>query len=194
MTSRSPSLAAMPLGEGSAGTVAQPPLSDGRGCTSSFQEGHVQRHNCSASAECSEQQSNELHPSSSVVLSQPASSVSSSFPVPLGACAEHPRTTMMQNRYGIYLECQCCGQRWRWMRECCHMWLPVGVRIYLQAHPPPAAPFKARHLEKCPYATSISPACSSGSSSSTTACTCRPPPLIQDCIVVGAADSPSEKH
>ena len=48
-------------------------------------------------------------------------------------------------KWGTFLECMTCGQRWRLMNECCHQWLEIGARPFPGAEAPSATPYKLEH-------------------------------------------------
>ena len=67
---------------------------------------------------------------------------------PLGDCL-HSDVTSTHNQHGNFLECRDCGQRWRHMRECCGILLPVGVRSPFNGRCPSSTSFQLEHRKTC---------------------------------------------
>ena len=66
------------------------------------------------------------------------------YPETTAKCV-HNEGRETNSRYGKFLECLLCGQRWRQMEECCGDWIEVGVRPFPGPEAPSATPFKNAH-------------------------------------------------
>lgn len=61
----------------------------------------------------------------------------------------HQDARRTSNEYGDFLECLQCGQRWRHMKECCGMHLPIGCRPRPGGSAPSSTRFRHAHSREC---------------------------------------------